>query len=119
MRADGIAIDLPDNPAPYLVDWLSEVGPLSATGMGPASLAWSEIRDWQSLIGIELTPWEARTLHRLSRDFHHQMQWAKKPNCPPPYVGRLDNDAAVTDQFRRMFARLAANQKAREGKTKR
>ena len=116
MKADGIAIDLPANPAPYLTDWLKEVGPLGSTGMGPAPLQWGEIRDWQTLMGIELSAWEARTLHGLSRDFHDQMHKAKEPTCPAPYVDRLDNDDAVTEQFKRMFRMMAANQKAQSGK---
>lgn len=114
MKADGLAIELPDNPLPYITEWLMEAGPLAATGMGPAPLGWAEIDAWAALTGTDPNPWEARTIRRLSRDFHDQMDKAREPTCPAPFVERPANDDAVTAQFKAMFARMSANKKARE-----
>lgn len=111
MRADGLAIELPPNPMPYLVDWLMECGPLVATGMGNVPLGWGDIHHWQDLTGSDPNPWEARTLRRLSRAYHEQMHQAKKPTCPAPYATAVRNDAAVDRQFEQMFRRMAANKK--------
>jgi len=111
MRADGVEIHLPPNPLPYMVDWLMEIGPVTAGGMGSAAVSWPEIAAWQDLTGIDLTAWEARTIRRLSRDFHDQMHRSKQPTCRAPFVAKARNDDAVTEQFKRMFRTMAANRK--------
>jgi hypothetical protein len=114
MKAEGIPVDLPDNPLPYLTDWLIEIGPLATGGMGPAPLDWSDIANWQSLVGIRLDAWEARTIRKLSREFLDQMTKAKKPECPAPYSTGAVNEEAVTEQFRKMF-RFASSKPTKEG----
>lgn len=109
MKADGLQIELPPNPMPYLTEWLMEVGPVAANGMGSAPLGWAEIAAWQEMTGNDLNAWEARTLRRLSRDFHDQMHKAKEATCPAPFVAQVANDDAVGDQFKAMFRKMAAN----------
>ena len=111
MKADGVEIHLPPNPLPYITEYLMEIGPVSSSSMGSAPLAWPEIAAWQDLTGIELDAWEARTIRRLSRDFHDQMHRAKDANCPPPFAAKARNDDAVSEQFQRMFRVMAANKK--------
>lgn len=115
MLAEGIPLDLPENPAPYLVNWLMEVGPVGSGGMGPVPIGWADIQTWQTLTAVDLDPWEARTLVRLSRDFVAEMERAKDPACTAPHSTGLTNEQAVTDQFRAMF-RFATGLKAKEGK---
>lgn len=106
-KAEGLAIELPENPAPYLVDWLMEIGPMASGGMGHAPLGWTAIKDWQELVGVELNPWEARTIRLLSRDFVDQMNKSREATCPAPFVTNpKSNDDAVTEQFRQMFAAM-------------
>lgn len=119
MRADGLEIELPENPLPHMIEWLMEAGPVSANGMGSAPLGWPELAAWQALTGIDLNPWEARTLRRLSHDFHDQMHKAKEPACPAPYSAGARNDEAVTKQFQEMFRRVSANKKAAERRKRR
>lgn len=111
MRVDGVAIHLPPNPMPYIIDWLMEIGPVTAGGMGSTPLAWSDIAAWQDLTGINMTAWEARTIRRLSRDFHDQLHRSKEPTCPAPYTEAAISHDAVTEQFKRMFRVMAANRK--------
>lgn len=111
MKADGVEIDLPENPLPHMIEWLMEAGPVSAGSMGAAPIGWTEIAAWQALTGIALNPWEARTLRRLSGDFHDQMHKARDINCPPPFARTTRNDEAVTRQFEEMFRRMTANRK--------
>lgn len=115
MKAEGVPIDLPKNPCPYLVDWLMEIGPVASAGMGAAPVGWADIQTWQTLTAIEADPWEARTLMRLSRDFVAQIDRSKIPTCPAPYSTGLTNEQAVTEQFRAMF-RFAQRMKTEEGK---
>lgn len=89
MKAERRDIVLPDNPAPHLTDWFLEIGP--ASGDGP--LGWQDIAAWSAQIGVELDPWETRTLRRLSEAFVNQRAVARKPNCPEP---RLQADEIAT-----------------------
>lgn len=109
MKADKLTPSLPDNPAPYITDWLMEIGPLASTGMGPAPLGWAEIRAWQDSVGIELDPWEARTIRQLSKEFLTTMHEAKDPTFPAPFQSAQDierNRGAVDRQLRNTFAAI-------------
>ena len=87
-----------------------EIGPNVITGMGAAPLQWSDLTSWQSLTGIELNPWEATTLHSLSRDWVGQANKSRDEKCPPPYVENpKSNDEAVTAQFKQMFETMKRN----------
>lgn len=43
-----------------------------------------EIRSWQENTGIRLTPWEARTLRHLSREYLSELIAGEEPNRPMP-----------------------------------
>lgn len=110
-KSEGLAIDLPDNPAPYVTTWLMEIGPVVSNGMGSAVIGWGDLTSWQDLTGNELTPWEARTLRSLSRDFLDQTSKARAQNCPPPFIANpRSNDDAVAAQFKQMFDAMKRNQ---------
>jgi len=78
---------LPDNPAPYITDWLVEIGPTVAGSMGEVAIGWQDMAAWERLTGIKLDPWEARTIRRLSRVFANERSKAEKPDYPAPYIG--------------------------------
>ena len=69
----------------YLISYLFEVGPTMAGSMGNAPLSHSEIRAWQDNTDTDLTPWEARLLRRLSREYMGASSEAESPSCPPPW----------------------------------
>lgn len=110
MKAQGREPVLPFNPAPYLTDWLLEIGPSVSAGDSTVALAFSEMAEWSRLMGVDLSPWEARTLRRLSRAFVNQQAEARKPSCIEPMV-KVDQDlsrnrveaqfAAMVSAFRR------------------
>jgi hypothetical protein len=105
MKKDGIVPLLPDNPAEYLTDWLFEIGP--GGGMdGP--LGWQEMAAWEHLTGIELDPWEARTLRELSAEYLHERQEARKPDRLPPYTDKITEErrAMVDRKVSSAFAGL-------------
>jgi hypothetical protein len=76
----------PSPPCMYLVGYLFEVGPVTATGMGAAPVTHAELLAWQHNTGIELTAWEASTLHLLSLAFLAATQAAEDPACKPPFA---------------------------------
>lgn len=69
----------------YLIDFLWRVGPTMDSGMGRLPLSESELAAWQFNSGVRLSPWEAESLRRLSREYLGQSQQAEKHDCPAPY----------------------------------
>ena len=84
-QAERVHVQLPEVSLPHLIEYLMEVGPTMPSGLGAAPLTHTEIRAWQADMGIELTPWEAQTLRRLSRVYIGQYQRSEAPDCPAPY----------------------------------
>jgi len=93
---------MPDNPAPHVVEWWMEIGPTAPDG----AICWQEMAAWERLTGVELAPWEARAIRRMSSAFLAQRHEARKPNCPPPYTTDVAQDVRdnVTAQFAAMMA---------------
>ncbi len=51
-----------------------------------AAIGWRDLTAWQEVMGIELEPWEARLIRRLSSEYISQYHEAEKPDCPAPWV---------------------------------
>ena len=101
-HSDDYAPDMPPIDARYLIDYLYEVGPTVGGPMGECPLTHAELRAWQDNVGIEVQPWEARFLRRLSIEYLTQAQAATKPQCPPPY-GLLASRARVAKKIDEVF----------------
>jgi hypothetical protein len=72
--------------ASHLARYLMDVGPVCAAGMGAAPISFSEMRAWQEISGIPLTPWEGRVLRELSQAYLAERNAAgDEPNRPPPW----------------------------------
>lgn len=86
MRRTGIkAPPMPDNPAPHITDRLVEMGLTQAAGMTAVPLSWQEINAWCDRTSIDLPPWEARLIRRLSGDYLAESRAAEAETCPPPW----------------------------------
>jgi hypothetical protein len=71
----------------YLIEILFEVGPAKPTGMGSnAAIDEVDLAAWMSNQGVTLTPWEAKTVRKLSREYAAMLSEAVEPNTPPPWV---------------------------------
>jgi hypothetical protein len=115
MKKRGVEPVWPPLPVDYMIDWLFEIGPSMAGSMGEAPIGWVELEAWQGLTGVDLDPWEARTLRRLSRAYVAQRHLSEDPKCPEP---RLDESEAlkakrqdVAERLEAAFRMLAAQQK--------
>lgn len=103
-RQDGRNIPLPENPAPYLTDWLFEIGPIIPTGMGVARIDWRDIAAWADMMGVIPEPWEARLLRRLSGDYATQLSLSAKPDCPSPWISEvIENRNVVASKVASIF----------------
>jgi len=79
----------PAGGAGYLLEYLFEIGPVMASGGGPAPVTHGEIAAWCDLTGIELSVWEARTLRRLSCDYLSESYRAEKADRAAPWQPEL------------------------------
>lgn len=94
LKAAGVEPDMPPLEwGRYLVEYLFEFGPTVAAGMGSGPLPPSEIEAAQRLLGIQLQPWEARLLLRLSREYLQESHRATVPNCTPPWYEPVSAEA--------------------------
>lgn len=84
----------------HLILYLWELGPILADGMGSKPISHAELLAWSELTGIELQPWEARFIIRLSQDYLMESRRAEKPDCPSPWI-----TAAVTQEQRDAVSR--------------
>jgi len=89
MKRDGIPVQMPPNPAPHLVAWLVEMGMNEAAGMGMVPLSWCEINAWCDRTRIDLAPWEARLIRKLSTEYLAESRRAESENCPPPWKAEV------------------------------
>lgn len=65
---------------------------------------------WQEITGIELFPWEAKTLRKLSVAWVNERHRATQLNALAPYSLEPETqvDERVATQFKAMFAKFAA-----------
>ena len=79
-------VSMPLVSAPHIIDYLYEIGPTLAGGMGGVPLSHLEIDAWQRNTGIDLDAWEARFLVRLSREFLAESHKAEAKDRPAPWT---------------------------------
>lgn len=86
------------------------MGPGASGGMGEGQLSYRDLQAWQEVTGIELVPWEAKTLRTLSFEYLSERQKAEALDRPAPYTGEQDEIAAnrkrVAQQIKSAFAGL-------------
>lgn len=110
MEADGIVPIMPPLAAPYIVEFLMEVGPIEPSGMEGGPVSWTTLYHWQQQVGITLQPWELRLIRTLSAEYLDQMRKSRDPDCPAPWGGITDDHrAAVSAKISALFGGLARN----------
>ncbi len=93
----------------YLLEIFFDIGPTMAAGMGAGPITHEEIRAWQSNTGVELQPWQVRTLRRMSFDYLSEAYRAEKADCPAPWE-RVEVDyAAVSNNMMNAIRAMAGS----------
>ena len=106
LRRSGVtAPPMPPNPAPHFTDWLVEIGLTEAAGMSAVPLSWREINEWCARTCIDLLPWEARLMRRLSSDYLTESRRAEAEACPAPWLAP-SNEATIAAEVRVLDAVL-------------
>ena len=86
LKKDGVQPALPDVTCSYLLDYLMEVGPTTASGFGSTPLTHQELQAWQVNMRRFLQPWEILVLRRLSVEWCAQASLSEDETCPPPFA---------------------------------
>lgn len=76
---------LPPLTAPYILDWLMDVGPAEQTGMGQVPIGWRTIDAWAARTFSRPSAWEARILRRLSAEYLAELHAAEDHMRPAPW----------------------------------
>lgn len=79
----------------HLLGYLYECGPTLVAGMGEGPLTHSEIEAWQRNSGVDLEPWEAQFMRRLSIEYLSQSHKSSVDNCQPPWNSDVLKAAAA------------------------
>lgn len=75
----------------YLLEILFEAGPVKIAGMASqVAIDEMDLTAWQMNQQIALSPWECKTIRMLSREYAAMLSEAVNPNCPSPYLPRLE-----------------------------
>lgn len=104
MARQKIPAFLPPNPVPHLVDRLVEIGLTEAAGMGAGPISWATIDAWHRQTAVELLPWEARVLRRLSIAYVAESRRAESETCPPPWHAPVTQREIETEEQRLRLA---------------
>jgi hypothetical protein len=111
LKSDGVdEPEMPPCPAPLLVEYLFEIGPVMAGGMGNAPLTHAEISAWQCNVGIELQPWQARMLKKLSADYLEESHLARDRDRAAPWAAGFHTNTArslVAERMKRSLREAA------------
>lgn len=84
-KAQGVVHSMPDpGPGAYLLEVFFDVGPVLYTPMGDAPLGYDQLVAWQRCSGVQLTPWECRTLRDLSLVYAGEKALAADPGAAAP-----------------------------------
>lgn len=91
---------------PYITEWFFNIGPANPTPMGNSPLTLKNISDEMAVLGIEVWPWEALALRRMSNAYLNMKEAAKAPDCPPPFGGAelMPEREAVSRKISMMLA---------------
>lgn len=85
----------------YLIEILFEIGPAKPSGFGGSSaIDEVDLASWMANQNVKLTPWEAKAIRQLSREYAAMLADAVEPNTPPPWV----NPNLITQEHRQKIA---------------
>lgn len=110
-QRDGLTFPLPPAAADFMADWLFEAGPVRRIGEADVPLDWVDLSAWADMNGIELAPWQASLLRRLSSAYLGAWHAGKDPDCPPPWLTEdaiAANREAVMRKLDRAFDQFEA-----------
>lgn len=89
----------------YLLDALDGLGYCRS---GPVPVGYPELESWARMTGVELTAWEAETLHHLSTAYVGQLTKSRDPRADAPYWP-VSEGVDVSAKFKELARRKGNN----------
>lgn len=103
MKQAGLAVQMPPNPAPHIINWLIEIGLTGSNGMAATPLDWREIEAWQRMTGVCLNAFEGRLIRKLSVEYVAEGRRAEDERCSAPWAASVsDGDRKISEAKLRM-----------------
>jgi hypothetical protein len=89
----GLPVKMPEVEAyEHILGWFFEIGP-AATGMaGNVPISYTEIMNWVTLTGIEITDFEVGALIKMSKQYCYQSYISENPHCEAPYAEEFEQE---------------------------
>lgn len=91
----------------YLLDYAFEIGPSNSGSDGPTVITWADIRDWSSLLHIDLDMWEILVIREISKAFVAQYYISQGSTIPSPYQPVEIDKAMVSNRVGSMLRAIA------------
>lgn len=91
----------------YLLDYAFEIGPSNSGSDGPTVITWADIRDWSSLLRIDLDMWEILVIREISKAFVAQYYISQGSTIPSPYQPVEIDKAKVSNRVGSMLRAIA------------
>lgn len=113
VEESGGSIELPEQTAPYLLDFLQRIGVYGHGAMGPVPLSSVEIRAWSDGAGVALKHWEFEALRAASRAYLVCLN-GTDDTLPYGDPDSLHDPDVVDERLEHMFDRLARPIKKRD-----
>lgn len=103
LKEDSIYLNLPEIGDDFLSERLAslflDLGFYSQSGLGPTTFTWSDLKAFQDVTQIEISPIEIFALRELSQEYLNQLELSKKKTCIVPGAVELP-----TEEKRRLIA---------------
>lgn len=93
----------------YVADLASEIGIARANPVD-----WSEIEAYDRMTGCGLTPWEAKTIRKMSLAYVDQSIKSIEPHCLPPHYTDNRTEAERRQQVDESIRRVFGNRSKRK-----
>ncbi len=85
LEAGGVDPPMPPLSAPWIADRLMEIGPVRSNGMAKEPIDFDALQAWSHMTCTPISPWEAKLLVRLAREYLAESHRAEHPLALPPY----------------------------------
>lgn len=73
----------------HIVGWFTEVGPAAAGMGGNTPITYTEVMNWATMMGVEISHFELDVLMRMSKQYCYQSYKSDDSKCEPPYEVQL------------------------------
>ena len=101
----------PINYGAHILQMLWDIGPSKSNGMGLSPIDYTDIAAANDVAAMFITPWEAKLLRALSKEYSGGDQTMKDASCPAPYSPIIEATEDVRARVDRQFKSLVSGRR--------